>query len=1080
MSGLNWGVGDILTVTKLAWDLYHNCYLVAREAPEDFRQLVNELASLQGVLRTLRDDVNSDKSFLERLGDPRQEALEKCLASCFATLHKLQQLVMKYRELGVGDGKQFWRKLKWVSKKGEIADLKSRIMVHTCNLSLCMSSIGKCALERQDVSKETTETEELTSIARSQTEPVAAIRSKELIDLSEELEGEGLGLRGIRRAFTGATLVEPTTELMSDLTPPMSEEDVSDFGSPKPTSSKPIPITTNKLRKASTFDVERNAKAFPPSPLASEDYPDDSPKKPLPKRKASLSGDTPSMKAGKGKMDQGQGEVMEVVADAMHELAKVRQKEQSARPLRVVREDPLHQVDDALRERFQQLAEDELRIRRLSAKDWLRVATWWLLKSRNNTPHQESQASKPGLAIGGDDDGPTAQAYTDLLKSSWIMHAVILNDNNVSSLMTDENRKLFYNLSDVRIASRLIRDSNAECKQGINEDLGKFQAPDVSGRQTIMNHNINIWELLQPEEETFDEDDILPESDNQRWITVEQDDAGEEDETVLCRTFVNAAIGSKRYRIKSRGAPYMLIISTKDGESQPKITICNQSGTISLTRDFTPNDLQDTPTSGSPTLGEVDLKDGMPLNFGNMNITVAFTSRADQQRFMDFPRNYFNAVRRREPRQLEKATETLLFDRSVELFEQLKPTTLKPLNPRQQWRSCDLRILETISREGWRTTRRLVISSSACEKRPWSTEIFLPLSNVRINREGMARAAIIKWSDCTHEQSDRTDGNYNRMYSYVYDENNPNVALSLLFRNSADATDFENTIFKLPLTPVFSSSTGPDSRLVYNISDTEPIPKNYKAILLTHTRLEWKYSELFYLYRDTDYHYDHHTTCIRFPHLYYTDYISSHVEKLYKPDPGALPQFSHCEKRVGNVSIGFANEQNSFEFISALSPGHNLIFSRRAHYIATKPARRFGSTKSNKGPAQVQLWRKDGAIRLVARWEDKVEDRWLSLSICKGMLQQQQQQQSEDGNRASLPKGVYERGRRLDLKNLAATDSKESTSKGQACRKEGPVTICFESVRGREEFAAAAEGEAKVEKEKGRKGSVFDELMGFV
>lgn len=143
MSGLNWGVGDLLAVTKLAWDLYHNCYLVAREAPEDFRQLVNELASLQGVLRTLRDDINSDKSFLDRLGDPRKEALEKCLGSCFATLHKLQALVIKYRELGVGDGKQFWRRLKWVSKKGEIADLKSRIMVHTCNISLCMSSIGK-------------------------------------------------------------------------------------------------------------------------------------------------------------------------------------------------------------------------------------------------------------------------------------------------------------------------------------------------------------------------------------------------------------------------------------------------------------------------------------------------------------------------------------------------------------------------------------------------------------------------------------------------------------------------------------------------------------------------------------------------------------------------------------------------------------------------------------------------------------------------------------------------------------------------------------------------------------------------
>lgn len=143
MSALNWGIGDLLSVTKLAWDLYHNCYLVAREAPDDFRQLVNELASLQGVLRTLRDDVNSDKSFLERMGESRKQTLERCLESCFETLRKLQRLVIKYRELGNGDGLQFWKKIKWVTKQGEISELKSKIMVHTCNISLCMSSIGK-------------------------------------------------------------------------------------------------------------------------------------------------------------------------------------------------------------------------------------------------------------------------------------------------------------------------------------------------------------------------------------------------------------------------------------------------------------------------------------------------------------------------------------------------------------------------------------------------------------------------------------------------------------------------------------------------------------------------------------------------------------------------------------------------------------------------------------------------------------------------------------------------------------------------------------------------------------------------
>lgn len=73
--------------------------------------------------------------------------------------------------------------------------------------------------------------------------------------------------------------------------------------------------------------------------------------------------------------------------------------------------------------------------------------------------------------------------------------------------------------------------------------------------------------------------------DNGRWVTVEQEDAGEEGETVLFRTFVNAEIGGKRYRMKSKGAPYLLLLSTKEGESEPRVTICNQSGTLGLSRE---------------------------------------------------------------------------------------------------------------------------------------------------------------------------------------------------------------------------------------------------------------------------------------------------------------------------------------------------------------------------------------------------------------------------------------------------------------------------------------------------------------
>ena len=141
---LNWGITDLLAVARLSWDLYHQCFLVAREAPDDFRNLVNELATLQSVLKNLRDDVTSDKSLLEKLGENRKEMLERCLSSCFETLRKLEKFVIKFQELGVkGDGPQFWKKLRWVFKQGEISGMRSKLMVHSANINLCMSSIGK-------------------------------------------------------------------------------------------------------------------------------------------------------------------------------------------------------------------------------------------------------------------------------------------------------------------------------------------------------------------------------------------------------------------------------------------------------------------------------------------------------------------------------------------------------------------------------------------------------------------------------------------------------------------------------------------------------------------------------------------------------------------------------------------------------------------------------------------------------------------------------------------------------------------------------------------------------------------------
>jgi hypothetical protein len=121
--------------------------------------------------------------------------------------------------------------------------------------------------------------------------------------------------------------------------------------------------------------------------------------------------------------------------------------------------------------------------------------------------------------------------------------------------------------------------------QGIKDEFNLYQPVDTPENETFLKQNCDIWEHLQPEEERLDDDDILLGMENGRWITVEQEDSGDESEKVLFRTFVNAAIGSRRVRIMSKGAAYMLILSTKEGESEPRVTLCNQSGTLCLTRD---------------------------------------------------------------------------------------------------------------------------------------------------------------------------------------------------------------------------------------------------------------------------------------------------------------------------------------------------------------------------------------------------------------------------------------------------------------------------------------------------------------
>ena len=137
----NYGASDIVALITLVVKLYNDVYVPAREAPTAYQDLAKELSSLKDVLITLADDTKS-KKFQQRLGESRNRMLNQCLRNCGETLAKLDNLVRKHRNLRGS----LLAGIKWVTIKGEVAELKSKIAVYSAQLSLCLASIGKYVL----------------------------------------------------------------------------------------------------------------------------------------------------------------------------------------------------------------------------------------------------------------------------------------------------------------------------------------------------------------------------------------------------------------------------------------------------------------------------------------------------------------------------------------------------------------------------------------------------------------------------------------------------------------------------------------------------------------------------------------------------------------------------------------------------------------------------------------------------------------------------------------------------------------------------------------------------------------------
>ena len=120
------GVGDFLAVSKLAWDVY----TAYKDAPEDFRNISDEIKSLHIIVNR-----NKDRFQDKTLNSNEQVQLRGILQGCMNVLGDLDKLHTKYMSLGSAQSSssQAIDRITWTQEN--IAELRARLTSNTTLLN---------------------------------------------------------------------------------------------------------------------------------------------------------------------------------------------------------------------------------------------------------------------------------------------------------------------------------------------------------------------------------------------------------------------------------------------------------------------------------------------------------------------------------------------------------------------------------------------------------------------------------------------------------------------------------------------------------------------------------------------------------------------------------------------------------------------------------------------------------------------------------------------------------------------------------------------------------------------------------
>lgn len=673
-----------------------------------------------------------------------------------------------------------------------------------------------------------------------------------------------------------------------------------------------------------------------------------------------------------------------------------------------------------------------------SVERWLRLAIWWLVKSRIISHIlAQNEVERRGTDVSQYQNRwhstvSAEQAYTDLLKSSWILEEIVLVGAADEDLSYFSVRKMIKDLS-ASLHNDLLERRN------VDRNFESFEG-NIRRR-----YDLN---LLESFEQTIEAEESVPAAiddpvSSLRWFEIDQDNAGMRREKVLYRTFVNAQLGSRYDRSKSPSAPYMLLTWTAADHCNIFISLCNHRGSVNLSRKLATEDLEKYEAGDDTTL--------FSINFPTQEAEIKFLSHEDAAGFFTQPLIFFAASEKTKPRSGELA----IYQKSLSTYSDSSTQATRG-NGRvksmvsSETSSCGLRIFESMPDRCWKTIRRLVVNTPPDSTKPECVSHWLPLDQIKIVVGGTK--VTVRWSDCGH--LNRNDlGNYIFQYSYIYKADEPNRKIDLEFNSASEAQRFEECLLvptEMPpqvTTKIEISSAFQDVR-IYRLFDVDEPDQQYHSIALSKKNPKGPHAtEIHYAYRDLDWVLSAKNgtlNVVDFPTLQASHYVSTITGLRFIPDASdPAPEFSDVIETFKAAHFELGSDHDLKRFMHGLTGWKLKFFQPLSKLHLVETGHRIKNPKEQYNGVGVQLWEKAAEegqpqVRLAIRLGEETKDRWITFSLFEVSWGSEHSTVSYNVEFRALS---LQRGVEVDTKNMTATT--RSLKEHPASKKRWKATLAF-------------------------------------